>query len=329
MTSTNGIALQRVAALIFAVTVSVVVAPSVTAQNYPAKPIRFIIPFPPGGTSDILARLIGPRLSERWGQQVVVDNRPGASGALGAEVVARAAPDGYTLMLTDVGSLMISQILSSKPVVDLTRDYAPVTLVSYSPHLFCVHPSVPVANTAELIALAKRRPGALNFASSPAGAPYLAGLMFAHRTGVKWEYITGKGGVQSVLDVMSGQADVMFNGMLATLPHVKSGKLKLIAVTSEKRVASLSGTPTVAEHVPGFVTGSWQGILAPAGTSQEIVARLNSEITRILNTADVREKLTVQGADPLGSPAAEAARFLRDERDRWSKLIKETGYKIE
>jgi tripartite-type tricarboxylate transporter receptor subunit TctC len=248
---------------------------------------------------------------------------------IGAEVAARAQPDGYTLLLSDVGSLLIAQTLHPKPPFDLTRDFAPVMLVSYSPHLFCTHPSVPVASVAELIVLARRRPGALNYASSPAGAPYLAGLMFAHRTGIRWAYITGRGGAQSVMDVVSGQADVLFNGMLATLPHVKSGRLRLLAVTSGERAASLPDTPTVAESLPGFVTGSWQGMLAPAGTPPEIVAKLHAEIARILAVPDIKEKLAAQGTAALAALPADAGRFLRDERDRLTRLMRETGYKPE
>jgi len=297
------------------------------AQSYPVKPIRIVVPFPPGGTSDILARTLGPKLTEKWGQPVVVESRPGAAGAIGAEVVMKSPPDGYTLLLSDVGSLLIIQVLYPKTNFDLTRDFAAITTISYSPHLLCVHPNVPVSTVSQLIALAKKRPGALNYASSPAGAPYLAGVQFAHRTGIQWEYITGRGGAQSVMDVMTGQADVLFNGMLATLPPVKSGKLKLIAVSSEKRNPNLPDTPTVGEFLPGFLTGSWQGVLAPAGTPPEITARLHAELARILATPEIRDRLSTQGADALGTPPAEAAKFLRDERDRFTRLTRETGYK--
>jgi len=304
--------------------------PLLTQAQYPAKPIRLVVPFPAGGTSDILGRILGYRLAEKWGQQLIVDPRPGAAGGIGAETVMRAPADGYTLLITDVGSLLINQILHPKVAYDLTRDFAPVTLISYSPHLFCVHPSLPVASVAEFIALAKKRPGALNFASSPGGAPFLAGLMFAHRTGVEWTYITGRGGAQSVMDVVSGQADVLFNGMLATLPHVRSGKLKLLAVSSEQRNSTLPDVPTIAESgVPGFVTGSWQGILAPRAVPMEIVSKLHADIARILTLPEIKEKLAGQGADPLPAPPAEMERFLREERDRWANLIRETGYKVE
>ena len=301
------------------------VAPA-AAQSYPAKPIRIVVPFPPGGTSDILSRLLGPKLTEKWGQPVVVESRPGAAGAIGVELVAKSAPDGYTLVLTDVGTLVILPVLYPKTSYGI-QDFAPITTISYSPHLLCVHPNVPVSTVPQLIALAKKRPGSFNYASSPAGAPYLAGLQFAHRTGIKWEYITGRGGAQSIMDVMTGQADVLFNGMLATLPPVKSGKLRLIAVTSEKRHPSLPDAPAVGEFLPGFLTGSWQGLLAPARTPPDVVARLNTEVARVLYSPDMKERLQAQGADPIGTPSAESTKFLRDELERFTKLVKETGYK--
>jgi tripartite-type tricarboxylate transporter receptor subunit TctC len=302
--------------------------PAAAAQAFPAKPVRIIVPFPPGGTSDILSRLIGPKLTERWGQSVIVESRPGAAGAIGHELVAKSPPDGYTLVLSDVGPLVIVPVLFPKTPYGV-QDFAPITIISYSPHLLCVHPNVPVSTVPQLIALAKKRPGALNYASSPAGAPYLAGLQFAHRTGIKWEYITGRGGAQSMMDVMTGQADVLFNGMLATLPPVKAGKLKLIAVSGEKRHASLPETPAVAEFLPGFLTGSWQAILAPARTPSDVVATLNTEVARILFTPDMKQRLQAQGADPIGTPAADSTKFLRDELGRFTKLVNETGYRAQ
>jgi len=296
------------------------------AQGYPSRPIRIVVPFPPGGTSDILSRLIGPRLTEKWGQPVIVESRPGAAGAIAMELVAKSAPDGYTLVLTDVGTLVILPILYPKTTYG-QQDFATITNISFSPHLLCVHPAVPASTVPQLIALARKRPGTFNYASSPAGAPYLAGLQFAHRTGIRWEYITGRGGAQSIMDVMTGQADVLFNGMLATLPPVKSGKLRLLAVTGEKRHPSLPDTPAVAEFLPGFLTGSWQGLFAPVRTPPEVVATLNAEVARVLFTPDMKERLQAQGADPIGMPSAESAKFLRDEHDRFTKLVRETGYK--
>jgi tripartite-type tricarboxylate transporter receptor subunit TctC len=293
---------------------------------YPFKPIRMLIANVAGGTSDILARVIGAKLTEVWNQQIVVDNRPGGSGLIGNEALVKAPPDGYTLLLADFGSTTTTVLLAPRATIDLQRDYAPVTIVSYSPHLFCVHPSVPAANVKAVIALAKSQPGKLNFATAgQTTAPHWAGILLASRYGIEWTYIPGKGGAQAVLDVASGQADVLFNGMLATLPFVKSGKLKLIAVTSAKRNAALPDTPTFAEAgVPDFVTGSWQGILAPGRTPPDIVAKIQMETQRVLFSPEVKEKLAGQGADPLGTTPAETVEFMRRERERMVKLIRES-----
>ena len=242
----------------------------------------------------------------------------------------RRGHDGYTYLVADLGSTTITVLTHDKTTFDLQRDFAPVTIISYSPHLFCVHPSVPAATIKQFIALAKARPGKFNFATAgQTTAPHFSGMLFVQRTGVTWEYIPGKGGVQAMLDVASGQADVLFNGMLATLPYVKSGKLKLLAVSSEKRNTSLPDTPTVMESgVRDFVTGSWQGMLAPGKTPPEILARMQTETRRILFTPDVREKLSGQGAEPMGSSPAETAEFMRRERERWSQLIRDTHYKL-
>ncbi len=294
---------------------------------YPVKPIRMIIANVAGGTSDILARVIGAKLTDSWGQQIIVDNRPGASGLIGNELLVKAPADGYTLLMADFGSTTTTVLMHGKAAIDLQRDYAPVTIVSYSPHLFCVHPSVPATNVKAVIALAKAQPGKLNFATAgQTTAPHWAGIMLAARYGIDWTYIPGKGGAQAVLDVASGQADVLFNGMLATLPYVKSGKLKLIAITSAKRNAALPEAPTFAESgVPDFVTGSWQGILAPGKTPPDIVAKLQAETHRILFTPDIKEKLAGQGADPMGTTPAETVEFMRRERERMSKLIKDSA----
>ena len=307
-------------------TASITVA---TAQNYPVKPVRVIVPYPPGGTSDILTRLLGAKLTESWGQQVLTDNRTGAGGNIGAELTARAAPDGYTLMLTDIGNLVTSSILYSKLSFDVLRDFAPVVTVSYSPHLLAVHPSVPARTTPELIALAKSRPGKFNYAAGLGGTPHLAGLMFAQRTGINWVYIPTKGGAATSYAVATGDADVLFLGILQTLTHINSGKLKLIASSSAQRLPNLPDTPTVAETLPGFVTGSWQGILAPARTSPELIAKFNAEVTRILKLPDVREVLVSQGTTPLATGPQETSRWLAEEKERWAKVVKESGFKLE
>jgi tripartite-type tricarboxylate transporter receptor subunit TctC len=301
------------------------------AQSYPAKPIRIVVPYPPGGTSDILARLIGAKMTESWGQQVVVESRPGANGNIGAELVARSAPDGYVTMLGDIGTLTISPSIYPKLTFDPAKDFAPVTMVAYSPHILCVHPSVPVKTVKELVALAKSRPGKLNYAAaSLGGAPHLAGIEFALRTGVSWEYIPYKGGAQAVAETVAGQSEVLFNGMLATYPHVKSGRLRLLAVSSGKRMSSIPDVPTVAESgLPGFETGSWQGVLAPPGTSRDIVAKLNGEIIRIVNAADMKEKLANQGAEVLTMTPEQFGDFIRKEKARWAKVVKDSGAKFD
>lgn len=319
---------SRSTAIAGACLIALAAASGAYAQAYPNKPIRIVVPFPPGGTSDILARLIGNEVSQRIGQQVLVDNRPGASGSIGAGIVAKSPADGYTLLLADVGSLLINQVLSAKPTFDLVRDFSPVTMLTYSAHLFCVHPNVPANTVPQLVALARKRPGGLSYASSPASAPYLAGVLFAQRAGITWEIITGRGGAQSAMDVVTGQADAVLLGMLQTMPHVKSGRLKLLAVSSEKRVASLPDTPAVAETFPGFVTGSWQGLLTPAGTPADVMSRLHVEVTRALAVPEVKERLASQGTDALGSTGADAARFLSEERDRFARIVREGGIKM-
>ncbi|TMG84630.1 MAG: tripartite tricarboxylate transporter substrate binding protein [Betaproteobacteria bacterium] len=303
----------------------------VAAQAYPARPIRIIVPYPAGGTSDILARSLGEKLTGALGQAVVVENKPGANGNLGADLVAKSPPDGYTLLLADIGALAISPSVYPTLPFDPVRDFAPVTMVAYSPHILVVNPAVPANSVQELVSLTKSKPGKLNFAiSGVGGAPHLAGVEFALRTGVKWEYIPYKGGSQAIADVAAGQADVTLNGMLATYPLVKGGKLKLLAVSSPRRVGAIPDVPTIAESgLPGFETGSWQGVVAPPGTPREIVARLNAEIGRILAMPEMRDKLGNQGADVRTNSPDEFAAFIRTEKDRWAKVVKEADVKIE
>jgi len=301
------------------------------AQTWPAKAIRMIVPYPAGGTSDILARLVGQKLTEAWGQQIVVDSRPGANGTIGTDMVVRSPPDGYTFLLTDVGNLMITPITLPKLPFDPVRDLAPIGTVSYSPHLLAVHPSVPVKNLSELIALAKKNPGKLNFPTGLGGAPHLAGLAVQSRSGVNWVYIPTKGGAQSLMTVATGEGDVLFLGMLQTLPHVKNGRVKVIAISSEKRDPALPNTPTVAETpgFEGFHTGSWQGILGPAKLPADIITKFSGELRRVLALQDVKDKLSSQGTVPLIMAPQDTAKFLVAERDRWAKVVKETGFKME
>ena len=301
------------------------------AQAGPTKPVRFIVPYPPGGTSDILARTIGDKLTAALGQTVVVENKPGANGNVGADFVAKATPDGYTFLLADIGAIAISPSVYPTLPFDPVKDFTPVTMVAYSPHILAVHPGVAAKSVAELVALAKAQPGKLNYAASSTGsAPHLAGVEFAQRAKIDWSYIPYKGGAQAITDVVGGQADVLFNGMLATYPHVKGGKLRILAVSSANRLASIPDVPTVAESgYPGFETGSWQGILAPPGTPPAIVSRLASEVQKILATPEVKEKLAAQGADVRVTTGPELAGFITRERDRWAKVVKEAGIKAE
>ena len=319
------------AALGVALCAGALAATQAGAQAYPAKPIRVIVPFPPGGTSDILTRLIGAEITKGWGQQVLADNRPGANGNIGVEMLARAAPDGYTLVLMDVGNLTISPSVFQKLPFDIIRDLAPVSMISYSPHLLSVHPAVPARSVKELIALAKKQPGKLNYSTGLGGAPHLAGLLFEQRAGIRWLTVPGKGGTQSMLTVITGECDVLFLGMLQSLHHAKSGKVKALAVSSDKRDPSLPGVPTVGETpgLEGFVTGSWQGILAPARTPPEIVARVNAEVVRIIGLPDIREKLASQGTTPLPMSPPEFGKWLIEQKDRWAKLVKDTGFKLD
>lgn len=300
------------------------------AQSYPAKPIKIVVPFPAGGTSDVLARLIGQKMTESWGQPVVVENKPGSSGNLGADAVAKSAADGYTLVLMDVGNLAISPALYRLPF-SVEKDFAPVAMVGYSPHLLVVSNHIPVNTTAELIAYAKTQKGKLNFAAAAGtgSVTHLAGVVFAQRSGIEWGYVPYKGGAQAMTDLIGGQVDVTFNGMVATYPHVKSGKIKLIALSSAKRHAELSNVPTVAETLPGFLTGSWQGLLAPAGTPKAVVDKLNAEVLRITALPDVRERLTTLGAEPSRMSPTDFAHWLRAEIPAMAKIVKDEKITLE
>ena len=301
------------------------------AQTYPSKPIRLIVPYAAGGTSDILARQLGPKLSETWGQPVVVENRTGANGNVGADFVAKSAPDGYTLLITDLGGLVISASVYSQLPFNPSKDFTPVAMVSYSPHVLAVHPSVPVKNVKELIAFAKANPGKLNFAvSGIGGAPQLAGIEFAQRTGVQWTYIPYKGGSDAVAAVAAGQAEVLFNGMLATWPTVQGGRLRALAISSAQRVPSAPDTPTVAEQgLPGFETGSFQGVVGPVGVPRETVAKLNAELNRILATTEMKERFAKLGTEVRTGTPESLGTWLRDEQARWVKVVKESGAKFE
>lgn len=300
------------------------------AQTYPAKPIKIVVPFPAGGTSDVLARMIGQKMTENWGQPVVVENKPGSNGNLGADVVAKSAPDGYSLVLMDVGNLAISPSLYKLPF-NVEKDFVPVAMVGYSPHLLVVSSNIPANTTAELIAHAKAQKGKLNFAAAAGmgSAPHLAGAVFAQRSGIEWGYVPYKGGAQAMTDLIGGQVDVTFNGMVATYPHVKSGKIKLIALSSPRRHPEMPNTATVAETLPGFLTGSWQGLLAPAGTPKVVVDKLHAEVQRITALPEVRERLATLGAEPSAMTPSDFAQWFKTEIPAMAKIVKDEKITVE
>ena len=306
------------------------VAWPVAAQTWPTKPIKIVVPFPAGGTSDVLARLIGQKMSENWGQTVVVENRPGSNGNLGADAVAKSAPDGYTLVLMDVGNLVISPALYKLPF-NVEKDFAPVAMVGYSPHLLVVSSKVPANTPAELVANAKAQNGKLNFAAAAGtgSAPHLAGVVFAQRTGIQWGYVPYKGGAQAMTDLIGGQVDITFNGMVATYPHVRAGKIKLIALSSAKRHPEMPQVPTVNEMLPGFLTGSWQGLLAPAGTPKAVVDKLHAEVQRITALPDIKERLTTLGAEPSTMTPGDFANWLKNEIPAMAKVVKDEKISVE
>ena len=265
-----------------------------------------------------------------WGQTVVVENKPGANGNVGAEFVAKSPGGRLHVLLADVGAIAISPSVYTLGF-DPNKDFSPVTMVAYSPHILAVNPNLPVKSVKELIEYSKAQKGKLNYAASSVGsAPHLAGVDFAARTGTQWAYIPYKGGAQAITDVVGGQADVLFNGMLATYPHVKSGKLRILAVSSCERVPAIPDVPTVAESgVAGFETGSWQGVLAPPNTPRPIVQKINADLIKVLEDAETREKLAAQGALVRTQTPEQMATFISDETARWAKVVKDAGVKIE
>jgi tripartite-type tricarboxylate transporter receptor subunit TctC len=306
------------------------VATNALAQAYPTRPIRLISPYTPGGGNDTLARAIAPKLGESLGQQVVVENRPGANTIIGSDLVAKSPPDGYTLVLVP-SSHAINTSLYPKLPYDAIKDFAPITLIGSGPLIVVTHPSLPANGIKDLIALARARPGQLTYGSAGnGGSGHLAGAMFCTMTGVKMVHIPYKGTGPAVVDLMGGQISLMFATTLTVLPQVKAGKLKAIAWASAQRSSVMPELPTVDEAgVRGFNASLWYGILAPAGTPRDIVARLSTEIGRVLQLAEVRERLTTLGVDPRGSTPAEFAQLIVSDTERWAKVVKESGARID
>ncbi len=299
-------------------------------QDYPAKPIRIVVPSSPGGGTDILARQIAQKLTERWGQQVVIDNRPGAGQMIGIELVARAAPDGYTLVMTAT-PLALNTVLYKKVPYDPVRDFAPITQVAAMPNMVLTHPSLPARNIRELIALARARPGELAYASAGMGTgPHLSMELFLSMAAVKMEHVPYKGTNPGMIDTIAGQVPVLMSPLLPPLPHIKTGRLRPLGVTGTKRVVSLPDVPTVAEAgVPGYEVVGWYGIAAPANTPRNVITKLHGEIANILKSAEVREKLAADGAEAVGSTPEQFAAFIKSEIDKWGKVVKSAGIRVE
>jgi tripartite-type tricarboxylate transporter receptor subunit TctC len=309
---------------------AVVVASVAFAQQYPARPLRLIVPFAPGGGTDTLARAINTKLTEAFGRQVVIDNRPGAGANIGAEMAAKSAPDGYTLLMVSL-SHAINASIYSKLNYDLIRDFAPVTLLAGTAHVLVVHPSLPARTVKELVALAKARPGQLDYASSGSGSTsHLAAALFGAMTGATMNHIPYKGGGPAVIALVGGEASVGFATTPSVIQHVRSGRLRGLAVTSLQRLPSAPDLPTVSESgVAGYEAVAWYALLVPAGTPREIVVRLHAETVRILGLADVRERLDAAGFEVMTSSPERCGTYMKSEVEKWAEVVKASGARVD
>jgi tripartite-type tricarboxylate transporter receptor subunit TctC len=317
-------------ALFSAALVAALVASAQAAQPYPSRPVRWVVPFAPGGSTDTLARTIAEPLARALGQSVVVDNRPGANGNLGMEIVARAVPDGHTIVLGYIANLAIAPSLYPKLAFDPVKDFAPVTQLASSPNVLVAHPSVPAKNLKELLALAAV-PGRIHFASAGvASVGHLAGELLNQRAGAKMTHVPYKGSGQAVSDLLGGHVQVMFSGFSSTMPHIRSGRLRPLAVTGPKRSDALPEVPTIAEQgFPGLEATAWYGVLVPARTPKPVVARLNAEVVGALGTPQVRQRLEALGFEIVGSSAEAFGAYIRSEIAKWEKVVRASGAKPE
>ena len=300
------------------------------AQSFPARPVRIIVPFPPGGATDVMARVIAQKLSESWGQQAVVENKPGASGTIGSDLVAKSAADGYTLLLQGTQHAINLSIYKQLPY-DTLRDFTPVAYIAVAPFLLVLHPSVPANSVAELIAYIKAKPGGVNYGSSGVGgAAHLAGEMFKTAAGVQLTHIPYKGAAPAMADLLGGQVPMLFDPIPTSLTHVRSGRIKVLAITSAKRSAVMPDVPTIAESgLPGFEAVAWFGLYAPAATSTDVVSKLNADVNRVLQLPEVKEKFAALGADSAPMTPDQFAVHLRAEIAKFAKAIKDSGAKAE
>jgi len=296
------------------------------AQSYPSKTVRLIVPFAAGGSTDIIGRVLAQKLTEAWGQQVIVDNRPGGSTVIGTDIVAKAAPDGHTLLVTPAPFTIVPSLLKKLPY-DPAKDFEPITLINTTPLVVVVHPGVPAKNIKELIALAKAKPGLMNFGSSGSGGSnHLAGELFNAMANVKIVHVPYKGNAPALSDLLGGHVDLVFNGLTSALPFIKSGKLRALGMTSLKRSAALPEMPTLDEQgLKGFQAVAWNGLTGPARMPKEAVAKAAAEVTRIMKLPELAEQLKREGSDPVGSSTAEYAAFLKDEIEKWKKVIARAG----
>jgi len=301
------------------------------AQSFPTKPVRMIVAFPPGGATDIVARIVSQKLSEMWGQQVLVDNRGGAAGTIGTDLMAKSPPDGYNLFMATMGNLTANTVLYHNLPFDVERDLAPVTLVVKVHFVMVAYPSFPPKNVQELIALAKAKPGEINYASSGAGgAPHLGGELFKSMAGVDLTHVPYKGSGPSFADLLGGQVSLTIDSLAQALPYIKSGRLRALAVTGSRRAPMLPDVPTVAESgVPGYELTNWFGLVTRAGTPREIINRVNANVVKVLQMPDVRERLLGMALDPVGDTPEQFGAYIKSETAKWAKLIKEAGITAE
>ena len=298
---------------------------------YPTRPIRFIMPYPPGGTIDMTGRLVARDLGEALGQQVVVDNRTGAGGTVGTETAAQAAPDGYTIVMGGTGTLAISPALGRRLGYDPLRDFAPITLLATTPYVLVAHPTVPAKNVAELLKFARAQPGKLNYASGGSGsAPHLIGEMFRSRAGINVVHIPYKGSTPAKIDLVAGRVQFFFTGIPPVASEIRNGTLRALGVTSAKRTITLPDVPTIAESgVPNFDVSPWFGVLAPAQTPADIINRLNQEMVRVVRNPALKDRLTREGVDLVGNSPREFSAFLNSEMPQWARAVKESGAQVE
>jgi len=321
--------MQALLRIVIAMTLGVIGTTGL-AQPFPNKPVRIIVAFPPGGGTDIVARMISPKLSEALGQQVVVENRAGAAGIVGTEVVAKSPPDGYTLFMGTLGNLSVNPLLYKKLPFDIARDFAPLMQVVSVTFMLYVHPSFPVKTVKNLIALAKSRPGQINYASSGSGgAPHLAAELLNSMADIKMIHVPYKGSALSFTDVMGGQVPLTFDSLTQGLPYVKGGRLRAVATLGPKRTAVLPDVPTVGETLPGYEVVNWFGLVVPAATPRDIVNRLHSEIVKILRQPEIRDRLVGLGADPVGDTPEEFGAFMKSEAAKWARVIRDADIHVD